>query len=481
MGEMPNEILGELMYPAKNTADPMMNLAQLEQETESLRKQWWDEIEEKKARADSSPYDRSKYLYSYFALARLKLVASFLHRGEAPPASHGIRREWIDLLTDFEKFTAFDRLSSDDIVRYIEQRSDESGVLELARHAAIHKYVDMMQVIGDVDMPNDLAYAFQDLYKQRIDKMQAAAAAYINKWGLPPPSQEPTREEPPGIGRGAEPVGVRLADLLPEGSLVVAEQVKLQSLPGLFRKRIDVPRGETALIVSPQGAAEHLEEGRHKRWGRLLGVGSSRFVIRPRGQFTFLMPFLVAVSGELRGRMLCLALNVSCGIADVRLFYQYYKDIISQQGWLDTVQVCQTLKPYLQAPIMSQAQAYDSQTLLHDTVAQEAIVKRIEPNLRNHLNERGMEVRSRTLSVILITTDMEVVSRQLTILRQQIRAGVRPKQIEYVANLLQEEGLITPLEATQIIEAAGAPTTSLSYSMLPRLLDVVETRLAALA
>ena len=89
---MPVGILERLSVRCKRVADPEVNLEQLRRETESTRRKWWEEIEANREEYNSLPHERDKFLESNMALARLKLVLSFIDNGEKPPR-HTFKRE----------------------------------------------------------------------------------------------------------------------------------------------------------------------------------------------------------------------------------------------------------------------------------------------------------------------------------------------------------------------------------------------------
>lgn len=175
--QIPVEILERLNLRSKRVADPEVNLEQLRREDETTRRQWWNEIEANKREYNNLPYERDKFLESNMALARLKLVVSFIDNGETPPAQHGFREEELDLLRDFEQFIVYDRLSVEDIKDYIKSgKEDERGIVKLAKHAAVNGYDEMYKLMEQRNIPSDLAFAIQRIYQERIKKMEVAAA-----------------------------------------------------------------------------------------------------------------------------------------------------------------------------------------------------------------------------------------------------------------------------------------------------------------
>ena len=54
---MPIEILERLSARSKRIASPDVNLEQLRRESESTRKEWWDEVGANKREYDNLPYD----------------------------------------------------------------------------------------------------------------------------------------------------------------------------------------------------------------------------------------------------------------------------------------------------------------------------------------------------------------------------------------------------------------------------------------
>ncbi len=175
--EIPIDILEKLIARSKRIASPEVNLEQLRRESESTRRAWWNEIEANKREYNNLPYDRDKFLESNMALARLKLVVSFLDKGESPPPEHAFRQEELDLLREFEQFIVYDRLSVEEIKDYVRSgRDEEKGIVKLAKHASLKGYNQIYKLMEQKNIPSDLAFAFQRIYQDRIKKMEIAAS-----------------------------------------------------------------------------------------------------------------------------------------------------------------------------------------------------------------------------------------------------------------------------------------------------------------
>ena len=175
--KMPVETLERLSFRCKRIAALEMNLEQLRRESETSRREWWSEIEQNTAEYNTMQYEPDQFLESNFALARLKLVDSFVENGEPPPAGHGFRDEEINLLNEFEQYIVYDRLSVEEIRDFVRSGAeDEKGIVALAKHAAVSGYDQMYKLMQERNLPNDLALALQRIYQDRIKKMEAAAA-----------------------------------------------------------------------------------------------------------------------------------------------------------------------------------------------------------------------------------------------------------------------------------------------------------------
>lgn len=175
--KIPTETLERLSSRCKRIAAPSLNLEQLRRESTSTRRQWWTEIEEQRKEYNTLQYDPDEFLESNFALARLKLIASFVENSETPPAEHGFRYTELNLIKEFEKYIVYDRLSIEEIRDFVRSGAeDEKGIVALAKHAAVSGYDQMYKLMQQSDLPNDLALAFQRIYQERIKKMEAAAA-----------------------------------------------------------------------------------------------------------------------------------------------------------------------------------------------------------------------------------------------------------------------------------------------------------------
>ena len=172
---MPVEILEKLGARSKRIASPEVNLEQLKREDQSTRKQWWEDIKANKKEYDDLSYDRDKFFESNMALARLKLVLSFIDNGENPP-EHSFKREELNLLREFEQFIVYDRMSAEEIKEYVRSGKDEGGIVKLAKQAAVNGYDQVYKIIEQKNIPSDLAFAMQRIYKDRIEKMEIAAS-----------------------------------------------------------------------------------------------------------------------------------------------------------------------------------------------------------------------------------------------------------------------------------------------------------------
>lgn len=175
--QIPAETLDRLSFRCKRVAAAEMNLEQLRREGEAVRREWWAEVEKDRAEYTSLRYDPDQFLESNFALARLKLAASFRENGELMPPGHGFRDEELELLKDFERYIVYDRLSVEDIRDFVRNGTEDGrGIIALARNAAVSGYDHMYRLMQQRSLPNDLALAFQRIYQERIKKMEAAAA-----------------------------------------------------------------------------------------------------------------------------------------------------------------------------------------------------------------------------------------------------------------------------------------------------------------
>ena len=172
---MPIEVLERLGSRSKRIASPEVNLEQLRRESEATRKKWWEEIEANREEYNSLPYDRDKFLESNMALARLKLILSYIDNEEKPP-QHSFTREELNLLREFEQFIVYDRLSAEEVKEYVRSGRDEGGIVTLAKRAAVSGYDQIYKIMEQRNIPSDLAFALQRIYQDRIRKMEVAAS-----------------------------------------------------------------------------------------------------------------------------------------------------------------------------------------------------------------------------------------------------------------------------------------------------------------
>jgi len=173
--QIPIEILERIGSRAKRVASPEVNLEQIRREDKSTRMEWWEELKANKKEYDDLSSDRDKFLESNMALARLKLILSFIDNKETPP-EHSFRNQELDLLRDFEQFLIYDRLSAEEVKEYVRSGREEGGIVNLAKQAAVGGYDQIYKIIEQRNIPSDLAFAMQRIYKDRIEKMEIAAS-----------------------------------------------------------------------------------------------------------------------------------------------------------------------------------------------------------------------------------------------------------------------------------------------------------------
>ena len=160
-----------------------MNLEQLKRKPESTRREWWNTLNAIEDECDSMTYERNKYLDASIAIAKLKLVAVFIDNDETVPQDNSFTDEELGLLREFEEYIIYDRMSPQDIIDYIKGGSDDKGIVQLAKHAALQNYQQINSVLAEKNIPGDLALAFQTIYQERLRKMQMAAARYMEESG----------------------------------------------------------------------------------------------------------------------------------------------------------------------------------------------------------------------------------------------------------------------------------------------------------
>ncbi|RLC93785.1 MAG: hypothetical protein DRI39_04780 [Chloroflexi bacterium] len=265
--EIPVEILERLALRCKRVAEPEVNLEQLKRESQGERRKWWEEIEANRAEYRSLPYDRDKFLESNFALARLKLVASFADRGEPMPPDHGFRQEELDVLHGLEEFIVYDRLSVEDIKEYIKSgQEDDRGIVKLARMAAVNGYDQMYRLMEERDIPNDLAFALQRVYQERIKKVEAAAAQ-IRLSEVHQSVEEAAEQKAVGLRAGVTAQEARLL----EQNYIALVQSHLRNLQGAVRWQrirtfdsVDKIRSELRALspTAPEAAKQNMPLGR---------------------------------------------------------------------------------------------------------------------------------------------------------------------------------------------------------------------------
>ena len=180
------DVLERLNKLPKTIASPEMDLERLKGIAEYIRKQWWDKISRDEAEYLTrfvSEGETNGFLEANIAMAKLKLVVSFLDNSEGIP-EHKFKDEQMDFLRNFDEFKVYDLLSENEIAEYVRRGSeDERGITKLAKDASLKGYAQMDKImVGKIR--GDLALAFKRVYSERIKKMEFAAREYIVKYGL---------------------------------------------------------------------------------------------------------------------------------------------------------------------------------------------------------------------------------------------------------------------------------------------------------
>lgn len=182
------EVLEELNKLPKTIASPEMDLEKLKGMEEYIRRQWWDGIKRVEGEYLTKfvpEGETNGFLEANIAMSNLKLVVSFLDKGERCP-EHGFKDDQMGFARNFDDFKVYDLLSETEIAEYVRRgKEDERGIVRLAKDAAIKGYNQMDRIIGS-KIRGDLALAFKRIYSDRLKKMEFAATEYIRKYGIGP-------------------------------------------------------------------------------------------------------------------------------------------------------------------------------------------------------------------------------------------------------------------------------------------------------
>ena len=117
---------------------------------------------------------------SKFALAGLLLAAAAHSNSEEDALATRYNTKELALVENFEKFSVFDILSTDEIVERIFRRAD---IYELVRDFYEGQYADLDSLLDDPKIQRDLKYAFKFRYKTRLSKIAEGVQAYVGKYG----------------------------------------------------------------------------------------------------------------------------------------------------------------------------------------------------------------------------------------------------------------------------------------------------------
>ncbi|NQE45037.1 Chromosome partition protein Smc [ANME-1 cluster archaeon GoMg2] len=183
------EDLERLNALPKTIASPDMDLEKLRRLQEYRRRQWWDEV----LRIEEEYYGKyylegetNGYLDANIAMAKLKLVVSFLDTGEQSP-EHSFTEDEMTFMRGFEELAVIGRLSVDELVDYFKRvKGKERGLVKIAFDAVNSGYNVMDEIVESKEIPGDLANAFKRVYGEWVKKMEETARKYIEKYGLFP-------------------------------------------------------------------------------------------------------------------------------------------------------------------------------------------------------------------------------------------------------------------------------------------------------
>lgn len=258
----------------KAIASPEMDLEQLKRLPEYRRRQWWDEV----LRIEEEYYGRfyleggtNEFLEANIAMAKLKLVVSFLDDGERSP-EHGFKEDEMAFLRGFDELAVIGRLSVDELVDYFKRvRGKERGLVKIAFDAVNKGYNVTDEIVRRSDIPGDLANAFKRVYGERVKKMEETARGYIAKYGLPAVEEDISsilEESKKERKRIVESINQSLSEL--EESLKGGKEVKegsarlASTLRGLEREVVEKGKGKEAL----SSRLIEFEGDKREVWGR---------------------------------------------------------------------------------------------------------------------------------------------------------------------------------------------------------------------
>ena len=149
-----------------------------------LRKSWKKYIIEC---SPTIPKDVDKIYRGKFRFAQLLLAATFKFLGEGyDDIVKMFKDEEYEILRDFEEYKILDNLSVDDIVEFIRRR--EGKVYEIVRKYYEKQYNMLDRAWGH--LIGDLAYMFNQRYKDRRKKIEEAVIKYVKRFGLLPTISE---------------------------------------------------------------------------------------------------------------------------------------------------------------------------------------------------------------------------------------------------------------------------------------------------
>lgn len=159
------------------------------------RSQWWDEIkgiEGEYYRKFFPKGERNEYLEANIAMAKLKLVVSFLDNEERNLEQFGKydrpgKDEIVFLHTVENELPQVRRLSPEKLAEYYHNkrlRGELGGFAGLV-FDTVQKRSNVVDTIMErSDIPDDLAKAFDRIYEAQIQKIQESLQIMITKWGI---------------------------------------------------------------------------------------------------------------------------------------------------------------------------------------------------------------------------------------------------------------------------------------------------------
>ena len=228
-----------------------------------------------------------------------------------------------------------------------------------------------------------------------------------------------------------------------DGSLLIAESIRVPDLPGLVKKTVVLGTDEIGFLTSKGNVISNLGSGTHRVGWSFLGWGAGgREVMRVHNRpFRLRLSYTSLLSKGYE--TLDALIHVTASVTVPSLFYT---TVLRGQGRTYTSRLASTIAASVDDLIQVKVAETDGQALRHDQDTQQKMMTELEPHLRRAMSERGLQLESVDLVAFQNPGESEELLDELEEAERMIASGVKPgrEDTQRVLSRLRTAGLATP-------------------------------------